>query len=91
MKYKYMFHMYKQYMQPRLAVISFIYFFYLFVIMRRCVLQCVLTTFTLSVFRIGNRIFFTDVSLEMFCSHSSLLLSLEYFLYVSATGVKPHQ
>ncbi len=54
-------------------------------------LQCVLTTFTLSVFEIDNRIFFTDVSLEMLCSHSSLFLSLEYFLYVSATGVKPHQ
>ncbi len=45
--------------------------------------------FTLSVFGIHNRIYFTGVSLEMSRSHSSLQLCLEYCLYERATGVKP--
>ncbi len=45
--------------------------------------------FTLSVFRIDNRINFTGVSLEMSRSHSSLQLHLECCLYERATGVKP--
>ncbi len=48
-----------------------------------------MATFTLSVFGIDNRIFFTGVSLEMSRSHSSLQLCLEYGLYERAMGVKP--
>ncbi len=49
----------------------------------------IMATFTLWVFGIDNRIFFTGVSLEMPCSHSSLQLCLEYCLYERTTGVKP--
>ncbi len=47
-----------------------------------------MATFTLSVFGIDNRIYFTGVSLEISHSYSSLQLCLEYCLYELCNGTQ---